>query len=362
MEQLEVALGDRSYPIYIGAGILPGLARLLEEQGIDQKRKLLLVSDSQVFPLYGEKVVAGLREAGYTVFQAIVPAGESSKNLEQLESLVEIGIQSGLDRTSVILALGGGVVGDLAGFLAAVYMRGISFVQLPTTLLAHDSSVGGKVGVNHRLGKNMIGAFHQPALVVFDVETLHTLPPREVTSGYAEVIKHALIADLEFAQWLLKQQEGLLRLESSLVKKAILRGCQIKAEIVCQDEQEHGVRALLNYGHTIGHALEAVSGYSRYTHGEAVAIGMVGAALLSEALGLAHNVVLPTRKLLSSFSLPVSLEEQWSIEELMAAIKRDKKGKQGSIHFVLPTKIGQVRLVQDVEEPLIRQVLQMLYD
>lgn len=362
MERLEIALGDRSYPIYIGAGILSGLARILEDQGIGKEKKLLLVSDSQVFPLHGEKVVDGLREAGYTIHQVVVPAGESSKNLAQLESLVEAGIQSGLDRTSVILALGGGVVGDLAGFLAAVYMRGISFVQIPTTLLAHDSSVGGKVGVNHRLGKNMIGAFHQPALVAFDVETLYTLPPREVISGYAEVIKHALIADPEFAYWLGKQQEGLLCLESSLVQTAIIRGCQIKAEIVSQDEQESGVRALLNYGHTIGHALEAVTGYGRFTHGEAVAIGMVGAALLSEALGLAHKVAKPTRELLSSFSLPVSLREQMPVEEMMAAIKRDKKGKQGSIHFVLPTQIGQVRLVRDIEESLVRRVLQMLYD
>ena len=302
----------------------------------------------------------GLRRAGYRVEKAVVPAGERAKSLSQLEELVGCAIRYGLDRTSVILALGGGVVGDLAGFLASVYMRGIPFVQLPTTLLAYDSSVGGKVGVNHAFGKNMIGAFHQPEMVVFDVNTLKSLPQREVISGYAEVIKHGLIADSDFVKWLDQYSAGLLQLESSLVQEAILRGCEIKAAIVSQDERESGLRALLNYGHTIGHALEAVSVYQRFTHGEAVAIGMVGAAYLSEELGWSHYVAEPTQKLLSAFSLPITLTGEWDVEEVLEAIRRDKKGKQGQIRFVLPETIGKVRLIEGVEEAAIRRVLQRL--
>jgi 3-dehydroquinate synthase len=360
MRTLKVSTGERTYPIFIGSGLLNRLPELLRERGIGPDRPLLLVTDTQVAPLYGEKVTGPLRAAGYRVRETTVPAGESSKSLDQLSRLVGEGLRFGLDRQGAVLALGGGVVGDLAGFLAASYMRGIPFVQLPTTLLAHDSSVGGKVGVNHPLGKNVIGAFHQPVMVVFDVDTLRTLPFREVVSGYAEVVKHALIAEESFADWLLRHCDGLLRLEPFLVEEAIWNGCRIKAEVVSKDERETGLRAILNYGHTIGHALEAASGYTGLTHGEGVAIGMVGAAMLGEALETARDVVEPTKRLLTAFRLPVQLAGDWSEEELMALMRRDKKVRGGAYTFVLPERIGAVRVVRGIPEEKILRVLRKL--
>jgi 3-dehydroquinate synthase len=360
MRTLKVSTGERSYPIRIGRALYARLPEWLRDRGIGPERPLMLVTDTHVGPLYGKKVAGPLREAGYRVGEATVPAGESSKNLEQLSRLVEEGLRFGLDRQGVVLALGGGVVGDLAGFLAASYMRGIPFVQLPTTLLAHDSSVGGKVGVNHPLGKNVIGAFHQPLMVVFDVDTLRSLPRREVVSGYAEVVKHALIADDTFADWLLQNSERLLQLEPSLVEEAIWNGCRIKAEVVSKDEREAGLRAILNYGHTIGHALEAASGYAGLTHGEGVAIGMVGAAMLGEALGTARDVVKTTRRLLQAFQLPVHLAGEWSEDELLELMRRDKKARGGAYTFVLPERIGAVRVVRGVPEEAIRRVLRRL--
>lgn len=362
MRILEVSMGERSYPILIGNGLYARLPEWLRERGIGPERPLMLVTDTHVAPLYGEKVSGPLREAGYRVGEATVPAGESSKSLNQLSRLVEEGLRFGLDRQGVVLALGGGVVGDLAGFFAASYMRGIPFVQLPTTLLAHDSSVGGKVGVNHPLGKNIIGAFHQPLMVVFDVDTLRTLPGREVISGYAEVIKHALIADDSFADWLLQNSESLLRLEPSPVGEAIWNGCRIKAEVVSKDEREAGLRAILNYGHTIGHALEAASGYAGLTHGEGVAIGMVGAAMLGEMLGTARDVAETTKRLLASFHLPVKLEGNWSEDELLELMRRDKKVRGGSYTFVLPERIGAVRVERGIPEESIRRVLRQLME
>ncbi|QKG84331.1 3-dehydroquinate synthase [Kroppenstedtia pulmonis] len=359
MKKLTVRLPERSYPIYIGTGLYQQLPRLLDDLGWSH-RPLMVVTDTQVGPLYGKAVIQPLEEAGFKVGLVTVPAGEVSKSLSSLEQLTETCIQFGLDRSGAVLALGGGVIGDLAGFLAATYMRGIPFVQLPTTLLAHDSSVGGKVGVNHALGKNMIGAFHQPSLVVFDVDTLHTLPEREVSSGFAEVIKHALIRDTTFVDWLADHRSQLLSLESDSLGQAIMKGCRVKAEIVAQDERESGLRAVLNYGHTIGHALESVSGYGCYTHGEAVAIGMVGAAMLGEQLGLATGVLAPTEKLLKSFRLPIRFMEKLSDEALLNAMKRDKKVRQGGYTFVLPTSVGSVRILRDVEERAILQVLQQL--
>lgn len=360
MRTLKVSMGERTYPILIGSGLFVRLPELLRNRGIEPDRPLFLVTDTHVDPLYGEKVTGPLRAAGYRVGKATIPAGEASKSLEQLSRLVEAGLRFGLDRQGVVLALGGGVVGDLAGFLAASYMRGISFIQLPTTLLAHDSSVGGKVGVNHPLGKNVIGAFHQPLMVVFDVDTLRTLPAREVVSGYAEVVKHALIADNAFADWLLQNCDGLLRLEPSLVVEAIWNGCRIKAEVVSKDEREKGLRAILNYGHTIGHALEAASGYTGLTHGEGVSIGMVGAAMLGEVLGTARKVAEPTKRLLASFRLPVRLEGNWSQDELLKLMRRDKKVRGGAYTFVLPERIGLVRVVRGVPEEAILRVLRQL--
>jgi 3-dehydroquinate synthase len=246
----------------------------------------------------------------------------------------------------------------LAGFVAASFMRGIPFVQLPTTVLAHDSSVGGKVGVNHPLGKNYIGAFHQPLLVAFDLDVLKTLPGREVRSGLAEVIKHGLIWDPELVEWLEMHCNVLLDLEPDAIGEAIYRGYAVKAAVVSQDEREVGIRAILNYGHTIGHALEAVSGYQTYTHGEAIAIGMAGAARLSvKVLGTPFEVVKKTESLLQAFRLPVRTREKWPIEDLLIAMRRDKKAQNGGYAFVLTSGIGKVELVRGIDESHIREVL-----
>ncbi|SDW59063.1 3-dehydroquinate synthase [Marininema mesophilum] len=319
----------------------------------------MVVSDSIVSPLYQERVVRFLEEAGYTVSSVTFSAGEHSKSAATLEKLTGECIQAGLDRKGAILALGGGVTGDLAGFLAASYMRGLPYIQLPTTLLAHDSSVGGKVGINHPLGKNMIGAFHQPSLVVFDTDTLTSLPRREVISGFAEVIKHALIYDESFARWLLDHHAPLNDLHPEYIAEAIAKGCQVKADVVAKDEREQGLRAILNYGHTIGHALEALSNYT-YTHGEAIAIGMVGESLLGEKLGTARNVLGYTKELLQAFSLPTTFTGPWTDESLLETMRRDKKARGGSLTFVLPKGIGKVLIQHDVEEEAVLDVLQEL--
>ncbi|SEN28082.1 3-dehydroquinate synthase [Lihuaxuella thermophila] len=358
MKTLTVSTESSSYPIYIGSGIYAQLPSFLSAAGVGTERKLMLITDSHVSAHFAEKVKKILNDAGYQTGISVVPAGEESKNLTQVEQLIGACLEFGLDRQSVILALGGGVVGDLAGFVAATYMRGIPFIQLPTTLLAHDSSVGGKVGVNHPLGKNYIGAFHQPLMVVFDVNVLSTLPRREVRSGYAEVIKHGLIWDRSFVEWLEKHTEALLALEPEKVEEAIYRGCQVKAAVVSQDEKEEGIRAILNYGHTIGHALEAVSEYRSYAHGEAVAIGMAGAARLStRVLGSPGELVERTEALLQAFQLPVRYQEHWPENQILQAMKRDKKARQGVYTFVLSARIGEVEIVRGVEETQIREVL-----
>ncbi|MDR6224500.1 3-dehydroquinate synthase [Desmospora profundinema] len=360
MRTLWVETATTRYPIQIGSGLLKRLPVLLEEVEWTPPKRLMVVTDTHVAPLYLERVIASLTKAGYSVGSWVIPAGETSKSLSMVEQMAGEAIRQGLDRKSGILALGGGVVGDAAGFLAATYMRGIPFVQLPTTLLAHDSSVGGKVGVNHPLGKNMVGAFHQPDLVVFDVDTLKSLPAREMAAGFAEVIKEALIRDDSFVSWLEENRDGLMAKDPALLAEAIERGCRIKAEVVSQDEKESGLRAILNYGHTIGHALEAVTGYRRFIHGEAVAIGMVGAAMLGETLGLAHDVSGRTRRLIQSFELPVQAREAAEADALIRAMRRDKKSDQGSLTFVLPRKIGSVEIVKEVPEAAVRQVLSRL--
>ncbi|MBA4602551.1 3-dehydroquinate synthase [Thermoactinomyces mirandus] len=358
MKTLTVYVKDQPYPIYIGEGLLEQLPALLREYQIETDRKLMIVTDSNLAPLYGEKLKNRLVRAGYATGFAIMEAGEKSKNLHVFEQLVGECLRFGLDRQSIILALGGGVVGDMAGFLAASYMRGIPFIQLPTTLLAHDSSVGGKVAVNHPLGKNYIGAFHQPLMVVFDVRCLKTLPLRQWRSGMAEVIKHGFIWDESFAKWLDDHRNELFAVDSEAAVEAIYRGCEIKAAVVAQDERETGIRAILNYGHTIGHALEAVSRYQVYTHGEAVSIGMAGAARLSaKVLGTGLDVVHYTEQLLEAFELPVASTRSWSVPAMLDAMKRDKKVKQDKYVFVLAKALGEVKIVSDIPETEIRDVL-----
>lgn len=358
MKKRMVDLGERRYPIYVGEDLYERLPLWLEEHGIVPQRKLMIISDSVVAPLYAEQVARPLRNAGFEVGIRVFPAGESSKNLSQLEWLIGECLQFGLDRKSVILALGGGVVGDLAGFVAATYMRGIPFVQLPTTLLAHDSSVGGKVGVNHELGKNMIGAFHQPLMVVFDVNVLHSLPERELRSGLSEVVKHAFIRDRSFVKWLEDHAEQLLKKDTEALIEAIFRGCSIKAEVVAADEKEQGLRAILNYGHTIGHALEAITQYAQFTHGEAIAIGMAGEVRLSQlVLGTSDEVVRRMEALISQFGLPIRANIDWDEVEMIQLMKRDKKAEKGAFTFVLVEEIGKVQIVRNVDEKDVCQIL-----
>ncbi|WP_124727343.1 3-dehydroquinate synthase [Staphylospora marina] len=361
MKTLTIATTSRTYPLTVGSGVLQRLPELLEQVGVGTERRLMVVTDERVGPLYAEPVLKRLIRSGYRAGLSVIPSGEASKRLAVLESVIGECLRFGLDRRGVILALGGGVVGDLAGFAAAVYMRGIDFVQLPTTLLAHDSSVGGKTGVNHPMGKNLIGAFHQPLAVVYDVDTLRTLPKREVRSGLAEVIKHGLIRDQAFVTWLESFREPLLRLEPDAVTEAVWQGCRIKADVVAADERESGLRAILNYGHTIGHALEAVTHYGAYTHGEAVAIGMAGAARLGgKVLGTRDDVVRRTEELLLSYGLPV--RHRWSgpDTELLSVMKRDKKSLDGGFAFVLTREIGRAELIRDVPEDAVREVLTQL--
>lgn len=360
MRTLQVELGERSYPIYIGSGLLEKIGELSLEHGISAKSPHLIVTDERVAPHYLQMVEDRMAEAGFTTVSHVVPAGETSKSLAVYEQVMTTAIQGKLDRSSAVFALGGGVVGDLAGFVAATYMRGVTFVQIPTTILAHDSSVGGKVAVNHPLAKNMIGAFHQPVMVLFDVDTLSSLPARDVSAGLSEMVKHGLILDEEFAYWCRDHASELLALDPEALAYGLERGCAIKADVVSQDEREGGLRAILNLGHTIGHAIEAVGGYGRFLHGEAISIGMAGSALLAETLGRGNHLFEQTREMLSALNLPVVLPSDVSVDEIMDAMQHDKKFTEGRMVFIVPDQIGKVSIVNDVPVNAVRSVVEQL--
>lgn len=349
MRTVKVALDGRSYPIYIGTGIIQDLPGQLASLSLGQK--VLVVTDSQVATLYGPRVRELLANAGFSINMVQIPAGETSKTLEQAAQLYDAAFSFGLDRTCAVLALGGGVVGDLTGFVAATYMRGVPFIQIPTTLLAQvDSSVGGKVAVNHPKGKNIIGAFYQPKLVHIDVSTLQTLNIRELRAGLAEVIKYGVIWDGEFFSWLEGNYPHLLNLEPEALAYAIETCCKIKAAVVEQDETEQGKRALLNYGHTVGHALETLSGYGSYLHGEAVAVGMVAAARLAVQRRLMKKEDYQRIKdLISKVGLPTEIPPGTLPEEILPKIYQDKKAFQNKLVFILPESIGQAGIYQDVQ-------------
>lgn len=360
MKELTVDLGERSYPIYIGEGLLETVAALFEKHDIRKASPLLVVTDDHVAPLHLERLLRLLREGGYQATAYIVAAGEKSKSLDVLEDVVTAALEAGLDRSSTIVALGGGVVGDLAGFVAASFMRGIRFMQIPTTILAHDSSVGGKVAVNHRLAKNIIGAFHQPEAVIFDIALMKTLPDRDIRAGLSEVIKHGLIWDEEFANWCEENADRLLSLDSEALEYAIFQGCRVKSIVVSQDEREGGLRAILNLGHTIGHALEAVGGYGELLHGEAISIGMVGSAKLAVSLGRSETIYTTTKRIFSKFGLPVRVPAHLDTDEIMKAMLHDKKFAEGCMTFVLPTAIGKVEINKDLTIPQVREIVEQL--
>ena len=358
MRVVTVSLGERSYRILIGGGLLARLGT--ECARLKLGRRCAIVSDHQVAPRYGQAVANSLRAAGFEPVEITVPAGETAKNLATVESCYHQLAAHRLERKSFIIALGGGVVGDLAGFVAATFLRGIAFVQVPTTLLAQvDSSVGGKVGVNLSSGKNLVGAFHQPRLVLCDLDTLDTLPLRELRAGLAEVIKYGIIYDAKLFARLERDLPRLLAREPKTLAAVIARCCEIKAGVVSQDETEGGLRAILNFGHTIGHAIENISGYGKYLHGEAISVGQVAAAQLSaKLLGLTAGDAERITHLFEQAGLPTQIQlSPAQRQNLLAAMKLDKKVNAGEVKFVLAERIGKVRWGQHVPPALILEVL-----
>ena len=355
MESLRVALGERSYPIHIGTGIIDSTELYAPHLA---GGSAAIVTNEVVSPLYLSRVRAAIVSAGARVSAIVVEDGEQAKRWENVDRLCDALLQARCGRDSLLVALGGGVVGDLAGFVAAVYQRGMPFLQVPTTLLAQvDSSVGGKTAINHARGKNMIGAFHQPRAVISDVATLDTLPDRELRAGLAEVIKHGLALDLGFVEWLEENVDKLLGRERSALIHAVRRCCELKARVVAADERETGERALLNFGHSFGHAIEGGVGYGSWLHGEAISAGMVMAAELSFLAGsIGKGDVGRVRALLARAGLPVkgpALSPD-RMQELMAV---DKKTAKGKTRFVLLTAIGKAALRADIDDKSVREAI-----
>ncbi|MEI8139511.1 MAG: 3-dehydroquinate synthase [bacterium] len=352
---IHVKLAERSYPIHIGRGL--SFASVI---GDKSTARALVVSDTNVEAMHGESVRKQLESKGIACVRAVVPAGEETKSLKWVEFLYEQAASAGLDRNSIIIALGGGMVGDLAGFVAATYLRGVRFVQIPTSLLALvDSSVGGKTGVNLTQGKNLVGAFYQPIEVDADLDLLKTLPQREYVSGLAEVVKYGVIWDASFFHLLEKNTNELLRRDPGLLESVIARCCEIKAEVVAMDEREIGPRAILNFGHTLGHALEKVGGYGRWLHGEAVAMGMHYAAHLSSRVeGFPSADAVRVSKLLQALGLPTRLEKDaiMAWPTLRDAMLSDKKTLKNRPRFVLSQKLGAAVVGCEVEDPLLEEV------
>ena len=346
MPEMRVELGERSYPIVIAHRIMDDLGQELKKFGFS--RTLALVSNPTVYGLYGSEVSRSVKSAGFDLAEVIIPDGEEYKTLRWVENIYGELLKARLDRKSAMIALGGGVIGDITGYAASTYMRGIDFVQVPTTLLAQvDSSVGGKTGVNHALGKNMIGTFWQPRLVWVDIATLETLPRRDFLSGLAEVIKYGVIWDEKLFSFLEAHRDEVLRLDRGALEHIIRRSCEIKAEVVSKDERESGLRAILNFGHTVGHAIETATGYTKFLHGEAVAVGMCAAASLSQQAGLLDmGDVQRIRSLVLSYGLPAEIPDYIGMDSLLEAMKLDKKVVSGQLKFILPEKIGSVRIQQ----------------
>ncbi|MDX1504829.1 MAG: 3-dehydroquinate synthase [Spongiibacter sp.] len=354
MKQLQVSLGERSYPIFIGRGLMQNQALWLP---FIKGRQACVVSNDVVAPLYLESVRQAL--TGKQASECILPDGESNKSLQVLSRVYDHLLAENHNRTTTLIALGGGVVGDMCGFAAASYQRGVDFVQMPTTLLSMvDSSVGGKTGVNHPLGKNMIGAFHQPVCVVADLALLDSLPEREYAAGMAEVIKYGLISDAPFFDWLEENINGLMARDPELLAEAVYRSCVNKANVVAEDEREGGRRAILNLGHTFGHAIETAEGYGKWLHGEAVAAGMVLAMMLSCELGdLPQSVLGRGRSLLEAAGLPVLPPANMSVDQFLQLMGRDKKVLDGRLRLVLLKSLGEAYVSSDTGVEQIAKVL-----
>jgi len=355
-----VKTATQSYPIFVGYGLLEKLGEKMKQAALSGTATI--ISDENVFSLYGSKVEGILKHAGFAVNSFVVPPGEETKSMEYAIKIYDFLVEHRTERDDIIIALGGGMVGDLAGFVAATFLRGMPWIQVPTSLVAMvDASIGGKVGVNHPEGKNLIGDFYQPNLVLADPQTLTTLPQRELISGWAEVIKHGMILDEEFVQFLESNVNRLTKLEPELLTRAIASSAAIKAQVVSQDEKEkEGKRTVLNYGHTIAHGLEAATQYKRFLHGEAVAIGMVGAAKLSQRLGLLSSAAVERQQaLLQKFGLP-TVFSGLGLTEITRAMELDKKTKGKAIRWVLLQDIGRVTMLSDVSQRDVLAILQEL--
>ncbi len=357
---VDVALGERSYPIYIGENMGASFAPTCEQHGLP--KRTVVITDSHVARLHLQPLLKNLKHFQFQPLPIVVPAGERQKSLRRAESIYTEMLKHNIGRRSAVMALGGGVIGDLAGFVAATYQRGVSLVQVPTTLLAQvDSSIGGKVGVNHPLGKNMIGAFYQPKFVWTDLETLRTLPDREVMCGLGEVIKYGIILDRELFYFLEDRLEKMLALDGESLLRVQARCSELKADITSRDEREAGLRVILNFGHTVGHALEAAGRYTTLKHGEAVLLGMIAESFLATELGLLpreehERIVALIRRVPMRASLR-SLRPS----EVIAFMVHDKKSVEGKNRFVLPTHIGDVQVVENVEHSHLRSALATLF-
>lgn len=358
MNTVRVNLGARAYDIVLTTADPTGVGAFARSR-LPKSKLALVVCDSNTVP-HGRAAEVGLSGAGFRTALAVVPSGEGSKSLAQAGRLYDALYEMAADRQTAVVAVGGGVVGDLAGFAAATYNRGLPLVMVPTTLLSMvDSSVGGKTGVNHPKGKNLIGAFHQPSGVWIDTAHLSSLPDREFLSGLAEVVKYGVILDAKFFAHLEAHAAAIRAREPAALVSIVAHSCRLKADVVEKDEREEtGLRAVLNYGHTFAHAFETVGGYGGWLHGEAVAAGMVCASRLAERHGLIGPELTQRQvRLLAAFSLPTRPKPEWPVDEQIAVMRRDKKSAGGELRFILPTRLGEVKLFDDVPEPLVREVL-----
>lgn len=353
MINFKVELGGRSYPIFIGAGILQKLGEMLRLYGFD--RQILIVTDRTVLKLYGQVLTSGFNNVLHHFDSIVLPPGEKSKRLSNVEKIITKMLETGYDRKAAVLAFGGGVIGDLAGFAASIYKRGVPFIQVPTTLLAQvDASIGGKTGVNHPLGKNMIGTFYQPKMVWIDLDVLKTLPRREILCGLAEIIKYGVIWDSSLFRVVEENLEKIFARDMSLSEELVKRCCEIKAAIVSQDERESGLRMILNFGHTVGHALEAAAGYKKISHGEALLLGMLAEskmALDSSFLDIEEFNRIQT--LMSTLNPQNRIKNMYA-NELFKFMNTDKKTVEGKLRFVLPKKIGEALVVDNLDRKVIQ--------
>lgn len=356
MEKVRVELGENSYNICIGEKVVEEIIKFVEASNFS--KKVLIVMDENIFKIYMRLLRKIFIRYNVNFEIEVIPAGETSKNIHEVERLYTCAIESNMDRKSVIIAVGGGVVGDLAGFVAATFLRGVNFIQVPTTLLAQvDSSVGGKTAINHPLGKNLIGAFYQPKAVFIDLTTLRTLPLREIKAGLGEVVKYGVICDENFFNYLEQNIEGILGGNVEVLKHIVKRSCEIKAAVVSRDEKESGLRKILNFGHTIAHAVEEETAYTKYSHGEAVAIGMIGAALISQKLGYVDAAkVARLKNLIEKFGM-YTHAEGCNVEGIYKELFRDKKVIGGKLNWVLMKDFGKVEIFDNVPEKIVKETL-----